>query len=88
MFVHGEIHTISRGFSGGGCTATQRKKYARAMMTVEVQEADQALNITLVFTKANLRDVVPHDNDLVVISVVTAERKVHVSWWTREARHT
>jgi len=31
----------------------------------------------LVFTKTNLRDVVPHDNDPVVISVVTACRKVH-----------
>jgi len=27
MPVHGEIHTISEGFSGGGCTASQRKKY-------------------------------------------------------------
>jgi len=30
-----------------------------------------------VFTRADLRDVVPHDNDPVVISVVTAGRKVH-----------
>ena len=77
MPVHGEIHTISGGFSGGGCTPSQRKKYARAVMTVEVQEADQALDIDLVFTKADLRDVVPLDNDPVVISVVTTGRKVH-----------
>jgi len=75
--VHGEIHTISAGFSGGGCTASQRKKYARAVMSVEAQRADDALNVDLVFTKADLRDVIPHDNDLVVISVVTAGRKVH-----------
>ena len=31
----------------------------------------------LVFTRADLRDVIPHDNDLVVISVVIAGRKVH-----------
>jgi len=43
------------------------------MMSVEAQEADRAL----VFTKADLRDVVLHDNDPVVISVVTAGRKVH-----------
>jgi len=42
-----------------------------------VQEAFQALDIDLVFTKVNLRDVVPHENDPVVISVVTTERKVH-----------
>ena len=77
MPVHGEIHTISGGFSGGGYTASQRKKYARAVTMVEVQEADLTLDIDLVFTKANLRDVVPHDNDPVVISVVTTRRKVH-----------
>ena len=77
MLVHGEIHTISGGFSGGGCTTSQRKRYARAVMTVELQEADQALDINLHFTKTDLRDVVPHDNDPVVISVVTAGRKVH-----------
>ncbi|XP_068486764.1 uncharacterized protein [Phaseolus vulgaris] len=27
--IHGEIHTIAGGFSGGGCTASQRKKYTR-----------------------------------------------------------
>ena len=31
----------------------------------------------LVFTKTDLRNVVPHDNDPVVISVVTAGRRVH-----------
>ena len=67
--VHGEIHTIAGGFSGGGCTASQRKKYAQTVMSVELQEADQALDVDLVFTK--------DDNDPVVISVVTAGRKVH-----------
>ena len=75
--VHGEIHTIAKGFSGGGCTVSQRKKYARAVMSVEAQRADDAFDVDLVFTKADLRDVVPHDNDPVVISVVTAGRKVH-----------
>jgi len=46
-------------------------------MSVEAKEVDQALDVDLVFTKAGLRDVVPHKNDLVVISVVTAGRKVH-----------
>jgi len=43
-------------------------------MTVE---ADQTLDVVLTFTKADLRDVVPHDNDPVMISVVTIGRKVH-----------
>jgi len=77
MPVHGEIHTISGGFSGGGCIVSQQKKYARAVMTVEVQEADQTIDVDLVFTKADLRDVVPHYNDPMVISVVIAGKKVH-----------
>jgi len=46
-------------------------------MTLEAQKVDQALDVDLIFTKADLRDVVPHDNDPMVISVVTAGRKVH-----------
>jgi len=75
--VHGETHIIAGGFSGGGCTASQRRRYARAVMSVEVQRADDAFDVDLVFTKADLQDVVPHDNDSVVISVVTAGRRVH-----------
>jgi len=45
-------------------------------MSVEAQEADEALDVNLVFTKTDLRDVVPHNNDPVVISVVTVGRKV------------
>jgi len=77
ILVHGEIHTIAGGFSRGGCTTSQRKKYARAVMSIEAQEADEAFDVDLVFTKADLRDVVPHDNDQVVISVVTTGRRVH-----------
>ena len=75
--VHGEIHTIAGGFSGEGCTASQRKKYAQAVMSVEAPRADDAFDVDLTFTKADLQDVVPHDNDSVVISVVTTSRKVH-----------
>jgi len=77
MPVNGEIHTISVGFSGGGCTASQRKWYARSMMSVEVQAVNDVLDVDLTFMKADLRDVVPHNNDPVVISVVTTGRKVH-----------
>ena len=46
-------------------------------MSVEAQRTDDAFNVDLVFTKADLEDVFPHDNDPVVISAVTAGRKVH-----------
>jgi len=52
--IHGEVNTISRGFSGGGCTASQRKKYARGVMAVEVQQVDQIPYVDLVFTKTDL----------------------------------
>ncbi|XP_068480871.1 uncharacterized protein [Phaseolus vulgaris] len=74
--IHGEIHTIAGGFSGGGCTASQRKKYARSMMSVEVFE-DHSPDVDITFTKDDLRDVVPHDNDPIVISLITAGRTVH-----------
>ncbi|XP_068498472.1 uncharacterized protein [Phaseolus vulgaris] len=77
MPIHGEVHTISGGFSGGGCTASQHKRYVRSVNSVADQGADDSLDIDLVFTKADLHDVVPHDNDPVVISVVTAGRKLH-----------
>ena len=35
MPVLGEVHTIAGGFSGGGPTASQRKKYARRVNSIE-----------------------------------------------------
>jgi len=86
--VHGEVHTIAGGFSGGGCIASQRKRYAHSVMTVDLVEEDHSLDTDITFTKADLRDVVPHDNDPIVISLVTTGRKVHRVLWTREARRT
>jgi len=75
--VHGEVHTIVGGFSGEGCTASQRRRYARMGMSVDAQRTDEAFDVDLVFTKVDLEDVFPHDNDPVVISAVTVGRKVH-----------
>ncbi|XP_068503739.1 uncharacterized protein [Phaseolus vulgaris] len=74
--VLGEIHTIAGGFSGGGCTASQRKRYARSVMSVEVFE-DHSPDVDITFTKEDLRDVVLHDDDPIVISLITAGRTVH-----------
>ncbi|XP_068474879.1 uncharacterized protein [Phaseolus vulgaris] len=77
MPTHGEVHTISGGFSGGGPTASQRKKYVRSVSSVAEEFPDDPWESDLVFTRADLRDVVPHDNDPMVISIVIAGRKVH-----------
>jgi len=74
MPIHGEVHTISGGFPGGGCTASQLKRYVWSVNSVAEQGADDSLDVDLTFTKADLHDVVPHDNDPVVISV---GRRVH-----------
>ena len=46
-------------------------------MTLEAKGHDDTPDPDLHFTKADLVGVVLHDNDLVVISVVMLERKVH-----------
>ena len=56
---------------------SQRKKYVRLVSSVAEEFPDDPWESDLVFTRADLRDVVPHDNDLVVISIVTTGRKVH-----------
>ena len=49
----------------------KRKKYTREVMIVEAWEPD------LCFTSADLGDVVPHEDDPVVIFVVIVGRRVH-----------
>ena len=49
----------------------------RSVSSVAEEFPDDSWESDLVFTRADLRDVVPHDNDPVVISIVTAGRKVH-----------
>ena len=77
MPVLGEVNTIAGGFSGGGPTASQRRKYAGGVNSIEERISGDPWESDLVFTRTDLRDVVPHDNDPMVISVVTARRKVH-----------
>ena len=63
MPVLGEVHTIAEGFSGGGPTASQRKKYARGVNSIEERLSGEPWESDIVFTRRDLRDVVPHDND-------------------------
>jgi len=77
VVIHDEINTISKGFLGGGCTTFQRGRYAREVMKVEAREPDQQDDPDLCFTKADLRGVVPHEDDPVVISVMNVDKRVH-----------
>jgi len=75
--VHGEMQTIAGGFSGGGCIASQRRRYTQSVMAVDSVDESHFPEVDITFRKADLRDVVPHDNDPVVISLITAGRRVH-----------
>ncbi|XP_068503695.1 uncharacterized protein [Phaseolus vulgaris] len=52
--VHGEVHTIAGGFSGGGYTASQRRRYVRIVMSLEAPKTNYAFDIDLIFTNADL----------------------------------
>jgi len=75
--VNEELNTISGGFSGGGSIATKRKRYARVVMSLDMRSTDTSPEPDLSFKKSDLGDVVPHDNDPVVISVIMVGRRVH-----------
>ena len=70
--IHGELNTISGGFSRGGSTAYKSKRYAQAVMSLEARRLDHPQSPI-----SDLEDVVPHEDDPMVISIVTVGRKIH-----------
>jgi len=48
MSIHGEVHTISDGFSGGGPTTSQRKRYVRSVNSVAEEGLDDPWESDLV----------------------------------------
>jgi len=74
---HGELNTISGGFSREGSSTSKSKQYARVVMSLEASIPDYPPEPDLYFTRSNLEDVVSHEDDPVVIFVVIVERKVH-----------
>jgi len=54
-------------------------------MSMEVFE-DHSPDVDITFTKEDLRDVVPHDNDPIVISLARAEGQSIGCWSIKEAR--
>jgi len=65
--IHGEVSTISGGFS---------RKECAPQTAVESRLTDSTPNVDLVFMQADLQGVVPHDNDSIVISLIVARRRV------------
>ncbi|XP_027936375.1 uncharacterized protein LOC114191403 [Vigna unguiculata] len=74
--VFADLNTIAGGFSGGGSTSASRKRYARgAIMTTTFVPRKSTPVIS--FTDEDRADVVPHEDDPVVISVIAMGRWVH-----------
>jgi len=71
----GELNSIIGGFSGGGSLSENRERYAKSLMMLAEEEVQTS---SLNFTEEDLKDVFPHDNDLVVISIVMNSRWVHI----------
>ncbi|GAU41091.1 hypothetical protein TSUD_139940 [Trifolium subterraneum] len=69
----GVVNTIAGGFSGGGATNSARKRYSRSSLScniVGVYAFKRHPQIS--FTFRDFEGIYPHDDDPLVISVVTA----------------
>jgi len=75
--ILGDLNNIAGGFFGGENSASSRIHYARAVMSLDVKKYEKFAEPSLCFTGSNLKDVFPHENDHVVISVIIIGRKVH-----------
>ena len=69
--IHRDLNTIAGVFSGGGNSASKCKRYAQEVMTLDTRMFDCPTKPSLCFTTSDLEDVFPHEDDSVVIFVVT-----------------
>ena len=71
-----DFNTIAGGFAGGGHTSSARKRYVRSVMTTAiVDKPRQAPDI--LFSNDDLKGVIPHEDDPIVVSVIMMGRNVH-----------
>jgi len=74
--ILGDFNIIAGGFTGGGQTSSTKKRYVRSIMTTTKIERPKK-DPDIVFSSEDLKGVVPHEDDLIVVSVVTMGRNVH-----------
>ncbi|XP_027920620.1 uncharacterized protein LOC114178750 [Vigna unguiculata] len=74
--VLGDFNTIVGGFAGGGPTKSARKRYAQNIMTATVLELSTPIP-SIIFSTEDTKDIVPHEDDPVVLSVIMMGRNVH-----------
>ena len=74
--VLGDFNTIAGDFAGGGQTSSARKRYVRSVMTTTKIERPKKVP-DIVFSNEDLKGVVPHEDDPIVLSVIMMGRNVH-----------
>jgi len=74
--ILGDFNTIAGGFAGGGSTSSARKRYVRSVITTATMDKPrQAPDIT--FSNDDLKGVIPHEDDPIVVSVIMMGKNVH-----------
>ncbi|KAJ1423160.1 hypothetical protein SESBI_12602 [Sesbania bispinosa] len=80
--VRGVVTTIAGGFTGGGETSSARMRYARQVMTIQVDLLEQGNNHPMIaFTNEDFRGIQPHQDDPMVIDVLMAKYR-----WRKQKR--
>jgi len=67
----GDLNIIDGGFAGGGTTSLGRKRYSWSVLTLE-----RRLILKVPVSKASLVDIVPYEDDPIVLSIVLMGRSV------------
>jgi len=73
--IHGDLNTIAEGFSRGGNSTSKRKGYMQVVMSLNTMRYGSLTEPSLYFTSSDLEYVFPHEDDPVVISVVTVDER-------------
>jgi len=73
--ILGDFNIIAGGFARGGQTSLARKRYVRSIMTTTKIERPKKVPDNM-FLSEDLKGVVPHEDDLIVLSVITMGRNV------------
>jgi len=74
--VLGDLNTKAEGFAGGGVTSASRKRYTRSVMAALVMWQKRTLP-AITFTNDDRKDVIPYEDDLVVVSIIAMGRRIH-----------
>ena len=74
--ILGDFNIIAGGFSRGGFTHASKKRYVRSVMpAVKIKRSMKTSDI--VFSNEDLKGLIPHKDDPIVLLVIMMRRNVH-----------